>query len=294
MKTKVDLSRLRHPRERPVWVVAVLLNAVICAGAVAIVIRGGTWIFVALPFLERYEVQIRGIALAAVLAPPTLVFVRNRRLARVRGNGLEVSATQYPLLHAHLLAHCEKLGVEEPPTLYVSERTASAPAHAFSSWHREFIVLGDDYLEADLEPLRDVTSFLLGRELGRLGLGHVRWWDELLVSYVDRLPLVRYPLRHVRSYSLDHVGAYVEPEGVRGLVIQASGRRALPTTDIAEQIRYSLSVGGFWVLLSNLVDEHAHLAVRLRNLYERGLFDLEHDLDRFGRTGSRHAKEEVQ
>jgi hypothetical protein len=272
MKTRVDVSELRHPYERLVWWIAVVVNAAVCVLAVSIVIRGGE---------IDYERQIRAVAIAAVLAPPALVFTRNRRLARVRGGSIKVSLTQYAPLYKRLQEHCEAFGVESPPTLFVSDGAIAALAHSYSAWHREYVVLDTDFLEADLEPLEDVWSFLIARELGRLAFGHVTWWDELLLSYVGRIPYIRRPLRLVRAYSLDNVGAFLEPEGVRGLVVQASGRRTIPAVHVAEHIRHALSVDGFWVRLANLIDEQPLLAVRLRKLYDQGLFDLDHDLRRY-------------
>lgn len=281
MKTGVDLSRLRHPHERAAWLVAALLNLAIWIFAVVFLWRGGELLLAEFPRLAEYAPQIHAIAVAAALAPPALVFTRKRRLARVRGDAVKVTPTQYPLIHERYRAQCAKLQVDHPPDLYVSEIAIDEPARAFSTRTREYIVLGTDYLEANMMPLRDVWSFLIARELGRLALGHVRWWDEILIAYVDRLPWIRRPLRHVRGYSRDHVAAFLEPEGVRGLVTQASGRRIAPTTNVAEHIRRAHSIDGFWVRVSNLVDEQAHLAERLRNLYRRGYFDYEHDVARF-------------
>lgn len=282
MKTTADLSALRHPRERPLWLLAVVLNALVCVGTVVVVLREGAWLFSTFPPLSGYEGRIRAVALAAVLAPPLLVLGRNTGLARVRGRGLKVTPTQYGPLHARFHDHCRKLGVAEPPHLYVSE-AIDEPAHSHSAWHREYVVVGTDYLESDLHALEDVWSFLMGRELGRLALGHVRWWDELLLAYINRLPWVRRPLRHARAFSIDAIAAFVEPEGVRALVIEASGRRVIPSTNIVEQIRYARSVGGFWAQLADLTDERPLVAIRMRKLYDRGLFDLEHDLRRFER-----------
>jgi hypothetical protein len=297
MKAGIDVSVLRHPHERVIWAVAVVLNVVLCVGAVGVVIREGVWLFTTFPFLQQYEGQIRGIAVAAVLAPPLLVLTRNRRLARVRGNGVKVTATQYAPLHARFQAHCEKLQVDAIPRLYVSDHAVDEKARAYTSWKREYVVLGDDYLEKDLFALQDVWSFLMARELARLALGHVDWQDELLLAYVERLPWVRRPLRHARAYSLDRIAAFLEPDGVRALVIQASGRRVIPSTNIAEQIRYARSIGGFWARFTNAVDERPLLAVRLQQLYDEGLFDLEYDLRRFerspdGRGGSPESDQE--
>lgn len=282
METGIDLARFRHPLERRIWWAAVVFNLLLCLGAVGVVIREGAWLFATFPFFSRFEGEIRAIALAAVFAPPLLVFTRNRRLAQVRGNGVKVSPSQYPPLSARFAEHCAKLGTVDPPTLYVMDHAIEDVTHAFTSWHREFVVIGTDYLEKDLEALEDVWSFLLGRELGRLAFGYEKWWDQVLLSYVNRLPWVWRPLSHVRTYTLDRVGAFLEPEGARALVILASGRRVIPSTNVAEHILYARTAGGFWFRLSNLIDAHPHAAVRLRTLYDQGLFDLDHDLRRFG------------
>jgi hypothetical protein len=285
MNTTLDLDRLRHPLERPVWVFSVALNTVICVVAVATAIRGGVWLFAEFPFLARYEGEIRAVALAAVLAPPLLVFARNSRLARVRGGSVKVSPTQLPLIHHRFQELCARAGVEVPPTLWVTDEAVNVWARSFSAWKREYVVLGYDVLEKDRAELQDVWSFLLAREIGRLALGHVTAWNEFLVSYVERLPWVHRPLRHVRSYSLDRVGAHLVPDGVRALIIRASGRRPLPTLNAPEQIRYALSIGGIWVRIANLVQEEALIAIRMQNLYRDGFFDLEKDLSRFETDG---------
>lgn len=283
MKTSVDLSHLRHPWERPIWVGAVLLNLLLCALALTVAIRGGERIFEALPLLRNYEKELVAAATVFALTPPLLVLARNRRHARTLGGSVPVTPTQFAIMHEQLLAHCRKLGVSDVPELYVSDEVIKEHARAFSAWHCEYIVVATDFLEKDLAPLRDVWSFLLGRELGRLALGHTEWLDELLIAYVDRFPFVRRPLRHVRAYSLDAIGAYLEPEGVRGLIIQVSGRRTLPTTNLPEYIEYATTRDGFWYRVANLVEERPHLAVSMQKLYDRGLFDLGKDLTRFER-----------
>ena len=281
MTTTLDLGRLRHPWERPVWALSVLLNLFIALFAVTVAIRGGDWIFGLIPFLAPYEGKIRAAALAVVLTPPVLVFARNSRLARVRGGSVKVTATQIPLVHRRFQELCARAGVDVVPTLWITDEALKVWAHSYSAWQREYVVLGYDVIEKNRADLEDVWSFLLGREIGRLALGHVSVWNEFLVSYVETVPWVHRPLRHVRSYSLDRIGAHLVPEGVRGLIIRTSGRRPLPTVNVPEQIRYALSLTGFWFRLSNLTQEEAHPAVRIQNLYRDGFFDLEADLRRF-------------
>ncbi|MEJ2540445.1 MAG: hypothetical protein P8188_10815 [Gemmatimonadota bacterium] len=281
MRSTLPLDELRHPLERPAFLISAFLNVVICFGAVVLVFRGGAWLFSLIPVMARFQNEIRAIALTAVFAPPLLVSARNMRLARVRGGSIKTSPTQFPLIHDTFADLCIRAGVEAPPTLWITHEAVDVWAHSFSAWQREYVVLGYDAMEADTSHLKDVWSFLLAREIGRLALGHTRWWDELFLAYVERLPWVRRPLRQIRSYSLDRIGAHLVPHGVRGLIIRASGRRPLPSVNVAEQIHYALSVGGIWFRLSSLMQEEAHPARRLQKLYSDGYFDLDADDRRF-------------
>ena len=290
MRSTLPLDELRHPLERPAFLISAFLNVVICAGAIVLVFRGGDRLFAIVPFMARFQNEIRAIALTAVFAPPLLVSARNMRLARVRGGSIKTSPTQFPLIHDTFADLCIRAGVEAPPTLWITHEAVDVWAHSFSAWQREYAVLGYDAMEADTSHLKDVWSFLLAREIGRLALGHTRWWDELFLAYVERLPWVRRPLRHVRTYSLDRIAAHLVPDGVRGLIIRASGRRPLPAVNVPEQIRYALSIGGFWFRVSGAIQEEVHPALRMRYLYRQGFFDLEADLARFEAAAAARAE----
>jgi hypothetical protein len=284
MNTRTDIARLRHPWERPVWTAAVALNVLLCVAAVTIVIRGGGWFLDRIPILANYQTHIKAIATFAVFTPVLAVFTRNRRFGRVRGDSVQLSAIQFPAVRQKLLELCARVGMRPPPLLFLSDEAIDGPARAFSAWHVDYIVMSTDLIDRDPIPLRDVWSFIMARELGRMALGHTRWWNELAIAYVDTLPVIHRPLRHVRAYSLDRIGAFLEPEGVRGLVVGATGRRDLPAVNVSDHIRYATSLDGLWYRIANLVEERPHVAHRMHLLYERGLFDLEHDLERFDRS----------
>ena len=71
-------------------------------------------------------------------------------------------------------------------------------------------------------PISDAIAFNIGREVGRIRLKHTEWWDELLISYIVRIPVLRTPLMHLRAYSADRYGAFLEPGGIRGLIALSS------------------------------------------------------------------------
>ncbi len=275
-----DESQLRHPLERPVFFAFVVLNVALGCAALWLAVKAPGWLS-AYPGLDKYIEEIRAVAVAAVLSLPVLVFARNTRHAGVRGKSIRLSASQMPEIYEALQRHCCRLGMASAPELYLSRHAISDSSQAYSAWHCHYIVLGTDFIQPDLDRVRDVFTFQLARELGRIQVGHTQWWDELLIVYVVRIPYLRNLLLHLRTYSNDRYGAFLAPEGVRGLLALASGRRMLPIVNMPDLLRQAREFRGPWARLSELLEPRPHVLSRVAALYDAGLFRLEDDLRRF-------------
>jgi hypothetical protein len=145
----IDESRLRHPLEHPLFLASAALNLTITISAIVIVLLGTDWLEQH-PRLAKHDDKIRSIAIAAVLAPFALVVLRNGRRAIARGNSVQVSPRQFPLLHATLERHAAALGMKELPKLYLGEDVIKEYAEAFSAWKHNYIVLAPDLLETEV------------------------------------------------------------------------------------------------------------------------------------------------
>ena len=277
-------SRLRHPLERPVFIAFVVLNVALGGAVLWIAVKAPGWLS-RYPRLEEYVEEARAVAVVAVLSVPALVLLRNARHAGVRGNSVRLSPAQMPEIYEVLQSHCRRLGMTSVPELYLSDEAISDSSQAYSSWHCDYIVLGADFLQPDIDRVRDVFTFQLARELGRIRLGHTRWWDEMLISYVVKIPYLRNVLLHLRTFSNDRYGAFLAPEGLPGLVALASGRRMLHSVNVPDFIRQARDFQGPWARLSELMEARPHVLSRAAALYEAGLFRMEDDLRRFSGTG---------
>ncbi len=265
----IDERSLRHPWEWPVFVGTVTVNLALLVGAVLVIAYGPSWL-ADHPFLKRWAEHLRALAVAALLGVPTLVFLRNTRHALTHGNGILLSADQMPDIHGLLTRHCAALGMPLP-TLYVSQ-SESHLARAYSSWRDHYIVLGTNLLQADIGAIANALGFQIAREVGRLRLGHTVWWDELLVSYVVRIPVLRNPLGQIRTYSADRYGGFLEPHGVRGLIALAAGRRMLPRVDVGAYLRMPPDTPHLTALLARWSKATPPVARRVHTLYRLGLF----------------------
>ena len=264
-------SDLRMPGERVVYFATVLVNLAVFWLAVYLVDHGTAWLE-DYPRLAKRAADLHALALALLAAPPALILLRNRRQAEAVGSGVRLSATQIPALYDTLVRFCERLGHREIPALYVAEEAKQA-SKAFAARHGHFIVIRPKYLIVPLDEVRPIYEFEIGRELGRIRLGHTRWWDELLVAYVLKIPLLRNPLLHARTYAYDRYAAYLAPDSVPGLIVSATGRHLLKLVNVPELIAQAESTRGFWPWLANLTRQEPHIAFRVRALIEAGLYD---------------------
>ena len=275
-------SRLRHPAEHSLFLAYVVLNLVLMTAAIFVVVKGDGWLR-AHPYLAEYRGHIRVLAIAAIFGLPAITLLRNTRHALIRGKSIAVSPEQLPQIYAILVRHCEKLGIDPLPELYFTDTTMKKAAHAYRSWHCDYIVLSSKFLQPTLEPILPVFAFWIGREIGRLRLGHVSWPTELLLAYVDRIPHLSNPLRRVFTYSEDRYGAFLAPESLPGLLGLASGRLMLPLVNAAEYLKQVRTYGGFWARLAGMTQAEPTIAERIRVLVDAGL--LKDDLPSQPRLG---------
>jgi hypothetical protein len=267
-------SKLRHPAERPLFLVYAVLNVLLMAASIFIVVKGSDWVRVH-PRLAHYQGKVRVLAIAAIVALPMTVFLRNTRHALDRGKSIAISREQLPEIYTILERHCRKLGIEALPELYFTDMTMKKPAQAYKSWKCDYIVLSSKFLQPNLQPMLPVFAFWLGCAIGCLRLKHVSWPTEFMLTYVDKIPHLSNPLRRLFTYSEDRYGAFLAPEGLPGLIAAASGRLMLPQVNTADYLKQVRAYGGVWAGLAMVMEPEPTIARRTRALLAAGLLNTE-------------------
>src|SRR5882762_3506563 len=127
------------------------------------------------------------VLLFAVIGFLSYVFVRSAVVALLRGNGIELSETQFPDLYAQFVQCCEKLSIGERPKIYI--QNGNGILNAFATWFlgRKYVVLLSSVVDA-METNPNGIRFYVGHELG-----HVVRHDNP-VLWVLRWPALRFPL----------------------------------------------------------------------------------------------------
>ncbi|AKV00636.1 hypothetical protein AKJ09_07299 [Labilithrix luteola] len=271
---------LRHPLERRIYVGCVILNFVLLGlGILTVVITAD--VLEAHPGLGRLVGHLKYLVIAAMIGLPLAPLTRHLSLFTARGNAVRISGDQFPELHAIVAEHCRRLEMNERPELYVSV-TADAMVSVYSAvGSPSCVLLSEEFFDPEWRKNLDAMSFAIGWGLGAIRLGHTRFLSDVLTAYIVHVPFLRNPVSLVRTYSRDRCAAFVAPEGVRGLVLQAAGKDVLAAMDPASFVEQAMQFDGLWAKLSQLRRPTPHVLVRIKRLYETGFFDLEHDRTRF-------------
>lgn len=279
---RLDLRRVRHRGERLVFCASVLANMALIAGAVWAIQAGPQWLSSS-PRVSALFARVQLVAVGVLLLLPVLGILRKARWATFCENAVRLGRDQVPAIYLLLERHCRTLGMD-PPELYVSTDGAVGFSTAMAlARGRRVIVLGPSLFSGlnRTEDRLDVFDFVLAHELGRLALGHAGWWEDLLLGYLTRIPLLRYPLLAVQAASRDRFAATLAASWTRGLAYTAAGGDMIERVDPAAIVRQVMktAVPRHWAFLAKVGRKTPVFADRFRALYRAGFPVLDRDQD---------------
>jgi hypothetical protein len=272
----LDLAKIRHPRERTVFLLSALANVAVIAGAALLAYFLPEW----LASHSRVTALVNRIRLAAVTAIvllPLLGVLRLAKWAAFRENSVRLDREQVPQLFSILESQCRTLGVD-PPELFASTLASVGLSTALRLGHdRRIVVLGPNLFAGldSFDDRADVLEFVLAYELGRIELGHADWWMDFVFGYLKRIPVVRAPLLNVEIASRDRFAATLAPRSIRGLLFMAAGGDLLAHVDPMLFVRQVVSddTPPRWIWVARMMREDPHVAERLRALHHAGFLD---------------------
>lgn len=227
--------------------------------AVALVISILFWVTVI--------VLTMGIALVyLVLAFIAYLFVQSAFISWLRGNGVQITAHQFPELDAQFERCCRKLEMAVKPDIYLvnSEGILNALATKFLGQH--FIVLYSEVVEA-LEDRPEALNFYIGHELGHVKQKHLNWgpvlWPALL------LPHLGTAYSRAREYTCDLYGLACcanREDAERALAVLASGDALWKRLNLEQYRAQVAGTGGFWMSFHEYTADYPWLVKRLEHI----------------------------
>jgi Zn-dependent protease with chaperone function len=233
---------LVYPRERALEVITLVFGVLLWLALIV-----GT-VGVALIFI--------GFGVIAYL------FAHSALIARLKGNGVELSAEQFPDLHAQFVECCRRLDMGEPPRAYVLNGNGMLNAFATKFLRDRYIVLMSDIVDAvqgDAEALR----FYIGHELGHLRMKHI---SKAIVRWpVLWLPLVGAAYSRARESTCDRHGLACSgsrTHATHALCVLSAGRTRWKNLSVPTYVRQAEHTSGFWMSFHELISGYPWLTKR--------------------------------
>ncbi len=176
------------------------------------------------------------LMIALVLAVPSYFAVRKAK-AILRATALRVGPRQFPEIHACASEYARRLGLSEPPEVYVLD-ASMVNAFALKFKKRSMIVLTDETVAACLEGRSPgALGFVIAHELAHVALGHTRWWRLLLRRYRK--------LSRLDECSADNVACELvgsREAALDGVLLLSAGPRLLSFVDRAAALEQAAEV----------------------------------------------------
>jgi Zn-dependent protease with chaperone function/Tfp pilus assembly protein PilE len=238
-------QQLRSQKERPLFIVGVILSSVAWLGIIVSIVGLVYAAFGALFFLTAHALF----------------------LAHVRTNGVRVDARQLPDLHARVAAAAGRLGLAQVPAVYVLQGGGLLNAFATKLLSRRYVILLSDLVDHCADPRQ--LDFVVGHELGHFAAGHLAWNLFLLPYRI--VPWLGAAYWRACEYTCDRCGlaaAGDTEQAMRGLVVLAAGGRIAAQVDLAAFASQRLESGGFWSTVLELTSYHPFLCKRVGELQE--------------------------
>jgi Zn-dependent protease with chaperone function/type II secretory pathway pseudopilin PulG len=236
------LNELVYPKERTLGLITLVIGLLIWLGLIVGTFGGA----------------LIGLAIGFVL----YLFAQSALIAHIKGNGVELSETQFPELHAQFVACCDKLGLKERPRAYVLNGNGGLNAFATRFLGNQFVVLLSDVVDA-MERHTDGVRFYIGHELGHLRMkhlqGHLLRWPALW------LPLVGAAYSRARESTCDRHGLACSssPEGAaQALAALSAGPVQWEKVDMKSYLGQANESSGFWMSFHELVAGYPWLTKR--------------------------------
>ena len=194
------------------------------------------------------------------------LFVHSAFISHIKGNGVEVSETQFPELYSQYVSCCEKLEVKELPELYILNSDGMLNALATKFVRRKYVVLYSGVVDA-LKKYPDGLNFYIGHELGHIKRGHLNWttliWPGML------LPLLGTAYRRSQEYTCDLHGLYCcaqTKDAAVAMAVLATGPEHWSNLSVQSFVEQVKKTGGFWMSFHEYTSDYPWLCKRMQRV----------------------------
>ena len=197
------------------------------------------------------------------------LFAHSALIAHLKGNGVEVSPTQFPDLYGDLMACCERLQMTKRPKAFVLNGNGGLNAFATKFLRTQYVVLLSDVVDAMAQHPGGVR-FYLGHELGHLRMKHLS--GALFRWPVLWLPLLGAAYSRARESTCDRHGlacAGSAENAARALAALSAGPQRWRNLDVGAYREQVAQTSGFWMSFHELIAGYPWLTKRAARMLDQ-------------------------
>jgi Zn-dependent protease with chaperone function len=246
----VDVSSLVYPHEHSLFVIHVVIASIF-------------WLVLILGTFGIALIYLLFIFLGYLFAHSALI-------AWIRGNGVRITAQQFPDLHSRYLSCCSTLGITDPPDAYIINGQGVLNAFATKFLGHYFVVLYSNVVDT-MADTPEAINFYMGHELAHIRRKHLVWGPYIWPASI--LPLIGAGYSRAREYTCDAFGRACCTDAqpaVHGLVALAAGEKRWAVLDVPAYLEQMKETGGFWMSFHELIADYPWIVKRVSRIAEPG------------------------
>ena len=250
-----NLSALIYHKERVYYALLVVVSLLVYAGLAGVAVAAKEGAF--------------GVVFYALMIALVVLMAHGMMIGNLRGNGIRVTATQFPAVHRAVTTHVQALGLKRAPDVFVLQAGGLLNAFATRFLGRDFVVLYSDVVAVAEQQGDAVVGFIVAHELAHVKRGHLkhRW----LVMPGKIVPYLGAAYSRACEYTCDRFASHCQPDGaVDGLLLLAAGPQLYRKVNAQEYARQVETEKGFWVRRAELMSSHPTLPKRVAALIAAG------------------------
>lgn len=196
------------------------------------------------------------------------LFAQSALIAHIKGNGVELTDTQFPDLHAQFAECCARLQIQKRPQAYILHAGGGLNAFATKFLGSQYVVLLSDVVDA-MSKHADGVRFYIGHELGHLRMKHLS--GALLRWPVLWFPLLGAAYSRARESTCDRHGLACSssPESAaRALAALSAGSERWQDLDVSAYQKQAWHSSGFWMSFHELIAGYPWITKRVARVMD--------------------------
>lgn len=199
----------------------------------------------------------------AMLIALSFLFIQLSLVSHVRGNGIQISETQFPEVHQALVELSRKAGLKKVPEAYIVDAGGHLNAISTRWLSSSMIILYADLVEACRHQPK-VLDMVLGHELGHIAEGHLKATWFLMPGLA--FPFLGKAYSRAREFTCDRYARELTQDRdatIHGLTLLAAGRHLGSEVNIKAYADQSRLLQSIPMTLGRWMSTHPPLCDRI-------------------------------